>query len=67
MSIKIYLVASTSKSWMNTGYGHGLCAAGGANLLVSFEEFSKNPSQKLAVTTMQFPYDPKAQKEEPKQ
>lgn len=50
---------------MNTGYGHALLAANAADLLVSFEEFSKKPDQQLAVTTMAPSYDPKAQREEP--
>lgn len=64
--MKIFMVASTSRSWMNTGYGHSLLAAGAVDLLVSFEEFSKKPDQQLAVTTMSFPYEPKKDKE-PKQ
>lgn len=50
--MKIYMVCSTSRSWMNTGYGHSLLAAGAVDLLQSFEEFSKNPNQQLRVTTM---------------
>lgn len=67
--MKIYMVASTSRSWMNTGYGHSLCTAGMPDLLVSFEEFSKKPGQELAVTTMTFPYVPKQgdQPETPKE
>jgi hypothetical protein len=50
--MKIYLVCSTSKSWMNTGYGHSLLAGEMPKLLVSFVEFSKDPSQQVAVRTM---------------
>lgn len=50
--MKIYLVCSTSKSWMNTGYGHSLLAGEMPRLLVSFVEFSKDPGQQVAVTTM---------------
>lgn len=55
--MKIFLVCSTAKTWMNTGYGAGLLAGEG-QLLVSFVEFMKNPEQPLAVTTMQVPYKP---------
>lgn len=58
--MKIFMVASTNKSWMNTGYGHSLLAADARDLLVSFEEFSKKPDQRLAVTTMAASYDPKS-------
>lgn len=61
--MKIYAVCSTSNSWMNTGYGAALLQADVADLLVSFEEFSKDPRQKLAVAPRP-PYEPKA-KEEP--
>lgn len=57
--MRIYLVASTSKSWMNTGYGHGLLAGDQKKLLVSYAEFQQKPDQQLAVTTMTFPYEPK--------
>lgn len=57
--MKIYSVCSTSKSWMNTGYGHSLLAADVSRLLVSFVEFSKDPNQQLAVTTMSDTYQPK--------
>lgn len=56
--MKIFMVCSTSKSWMNTGYGHSLLAANADELLVSFEEFSKNPGQQLRVTTMAPSYSP---------
>jgi hypothetical protein len=65
--MRIFMVASTSPSWMNTGYGHSLLAAGASELLVSFEEFSKKPGQQLAVRTMSFPYDPNKVKEEPRE
>jgi hypothetical protein len=63
--VKIFMVCSTSKSWMNTGYGHSLLAAGTPDLLVSFEEFSKKPDQQLAVTTMAATYEPQAKAEAP--
>lgn len=56
--MKIFLVCSTSKSWMNTGYGHSLLAGNADRLLVSFVEFSKDPKQQLAVTTMADSYNP---------
>lgn len=54
--MKIFLVCSTSKSWMNTGYGHSLLVGDADRLLVSFVEFSKDPNQQLEVTTMTLPY-----------
>jgi len=56
--MKIFLVCSTSKSWMNTGYGHSLLVGDASKLLVSFVEFSKDPNQQLEVTTMTLPYVP---------
>lgn len=56
--MKIFLVCSTSKSWMNTGYGHALLAGDRSEVLVSFVEFSKNPDQQLEVTSQTFPYVP---------
>lgn len=37
---------------MSTGYGHSLLAGEMPRLLVSFVEFSKDPGQQVAVTTM---------------
>lgn len=45
--MKIYLVSSTNKSWMNGGYGHALLAGEKSELLVSFVEFAKDPKQSL--------------------
>lgn len=61
--MKIFLVASTAKSWMNTGYGHSLLQAEHPALLVSFVEFTKDPDQKLAVTTMADEYIPPSQRQ----
>ena len=61
--MKIYLVASTVESWMNTGYGHGLLSGSMSSLLVSFTEFTKNPKQTLEVTTMAPTYSPAAKPE----
>jgi hypothetical protein len=58
--MRIYLVCSTAKSWMNTGYGHSLLAGDQERLLVSFAEFVEKPEQQLAVTTMAPTYEPKA-------
>jgi hypothetical protein len=63
--VKIFLVCSTSPSWMNGGYGHSLLAGDAARVLVSFVEFSKKPDQQLKVESMTFPYVPK-QKDEVK-
>lgn len=62
--MKIFLVCSTGKSWMSTGYGHSLLAGDADRLLVSFVEFSKDPAQQLAVKTMQFPYAPEVNRDE---
>lgn len=56
--MKIYLVASTTPSWMNTGYGHSLLAGDHPSLLVSFVEHMNNPNQQLKVTTMAETYQP---------
>lgn len=50
---------------MNTGYGHSLLAGEVAQLLVSFVEFAKDPSQQLAVTTMSPSYQPGAKEKAP--
>lgn len=61
---RIFMVASTAKAWMDTGYGHSLLAAEARDLLVSFEEFSKKPTQQLAVRTMALTYTPKAKEDD---
>lgn len=63
--MKIYIVASTAISWMNTGFGHSLLHADANELLVSFAEFSTKPDQQLAITSMKFPYEPKADQTDP--
>lgn len=56
--MRIYLVADTKPSWMNTGFGHGLLQGSHPLLLVSFVEFMNNPHQQLEVTTMADSYQP---------
>ena len=64
--MKIYLVASTMPSWMNTGYGHSLLAADTPDLLVSFAEYIKDGNDKgLLVKTMTPTYEPKAKEPKP--
>jgi hypothetical protein len=60
--MKIYLVCSTAKNWMATGYGGALVHGDADRLLVSFVEFVKNPAQQLAVTDMPSPYVPSQKK-----
>jgi len=63
--MKIYAVAGGSPSWRNSGYGHALLAGNAVDVLVSFEEFSKKPEHRLAVTTMAPSYEPKVGEPEP--
>lgn len=56
--MKIFLVCSTSKSWLSTGYGASLLAGNADRLLVSFVEFSKNPKQEIDCSSMPRNYNP---------
>lgn len=56
--MKIYLVVGASVSWRNSGYMHAVLNGNADRLLVSFVEFSKDPKQQLAVTTMADSYNP---------
>jgi len=65
--MRIFLVCSTAKNWMATGYGASLLAGDANRLLVSFVEFTKNPDQQLAVSGMPNPYVPSQGKANPKE
>lgn len=61
--MKIYMVTGASESWRNSGYMHAVLKAEHPALLVSFVEFTKDPDQKLAVTTMADEYIPPSQRQ----
>lgn len=63
---KIYLGAQPAQAWMDSGYGHGLLAAGATDVLVSFEEFSGNSNLQFNWPTSRWTPPPPPGTKEPK-